>query len=120
MWDVQNQFVLAGENGGLASLVFFILIFVRGLQRAGSARRSAAGDRKQELLLWALGVLLFSHAVAAFGIDYFDQIKIWWFASLAMVSAATAPITASQAQVEADAENEVVHDAAHYGLAVSL
>jgi hypothetical protein len=96
MWDVCNQFVFEGTNGGLAALVCFIAMICIGFRYIGKARRSAKGDKKREWFFWLLGATLFAHVVAFFGIDYFDQMKFVWYVLLAMiVAAAAAPATAT-------------------------
>jgi hypothetical protein len=51
------------------------------------------GDHDKEWYLWLLGAALFSHIVAFFGISYFDQTRVSWFALFAIIVAATAPYT---------------------------
>ncbi len=96
MWDIQNQFVAAGVTGGLAGFVFFIMIVCRSFGRLGRARKLAEGDRRKEWLLWALGAVMFAHCVAFFGSNYYDQTKMLWFATLAMISASTYAVMAKQ------------------------
>jgi hypothetical protein len=100
MWDHTNQFVAEGEAGGLATLVCFIAMISRSFGRIGRARKYIEGDNEKEWYLWILGAGLFSHIVGYFGISYFDQTRISWWALLAMISAATAPILALQAVKE--------------------
>jgi hypothetical protein len=91
MFDTSNAYVAEGVTGGLFALIFFIATISRSFARVGSARRIVEkDDRKAEWLLWFLGCAVFANAVAFFGISYFDQTKVAWFALLAMVSAATA------------------------------
>jgi hypothetical protein len=90
MWDLCNQYVAEGETGGLLTFIFFIAIISRSFARIGKARKLAKGNRKREWSLWLLGVALFSHVVGFFGISYFDQTRIAWYALLAIISAATA------------------------------
>ena len=90
MWDVQNQFIAEGETGGLLAFVLFIALISLAFKRIGLERIRQQGDRAQQWLMWALGAVLFSHVVAFFGANYFDQTKFWWLAFLAMVAAATA------------------------------
>jgi uncharacterized protein (UPF0333 family) len=66
----------------------------------GKARKAIEGNKEKEWMLWILGAALFSHIVGYFGISYFDQTRFAWFALLAMISAATAPILASEAVKE--------------------
>jgi len=110
MWDHTNQFVAEGETGGLATLICFIAMISVSFAMIGKARKAVEGDKEKEWYLWILGVLLFSHIVGYFGISYFDQTRFYWFASLAMISAATAPILASQPI------NETVLDASPFDL----
>jgi hypothetical protein len=100
MWDTSNQFVAEGESGGLATFICFILIVSWGFGMIGKARKLIEGDRKKEWFLWFLGIALFSHVVAFFGISYFDQTKFIWYALFAIIIAATAPILATKAVTE--------------------
>ena len=96
MFDVSNQYVAYAETGGLVSLAFFLAVISRSFGRIGTARQCAAGDRKQEWFLWALGAALLAHVFAFFGISYFDQTQVAWYALLALISAATAAWVAQQ------------------------
>jgi len=92
LWDAQNQFVLVGETGGLLAFILFIAVISRSFARLGNARKIVEGELPKEWFLWLLGTALFSHVVAFFGVNYFDQAKFSWFALLAMIIAATAPV----------------------------
>jgi hypothetical protein len=96
MWDLSNQFVAEADTGGLLTVICFLLVITRTFGRIGNARKLVEGDKEQEWFMWFLGVTLFTHIVGFFGISYFDHTKIWWAAFLAMASAATAPILATQ------------------------
>jgi hypothetical protein len=96
MWDHTNQFVAEGESGGLATLICFIGMISASFVMIGRARKAIEGDKEKEWYLWILGAGLFAHVVGYFGISYFDQTRFSWFLLLAMISAATAPILASQ------------------------
>ena len=87
-WDQCNQFVSEGLQGGLATLVLFIVILRRGFGMIGQCRKQMEGDR-QEWFFWCLGSALFANIVVFMGIDYFDQTRMLWFIFLAMVSVAT-------------------------------
>jgi hypothetical protein len=90
MWDAQNMYVSVGEAGGLIALFFYILVISRSFARLGDARKRAT-DKQQEWLIWLLGAALLANVVAFFGVNYFDQSRMAWFALLAMVCACTAP-----------------------------
>ena len=91
MWDLCNQFVAEGQLGGLATFLCFVALIYMCFSRIGTARQSVEGDRQKEWYFWLLGVTLFSHVVGFFGISYFDQTRVSWFALLAMIITATAP-----------------------------
>ena len=91
-WDTANQYVEEGKIGGLLALVCFIALILLTLQKLGKARKIVEGSGKREWYVWLLGVALFTHIVAFFGISYFDQTRVLWYAFLAMIAAATGPI----------------------------
>jgi hypothetical protein len=100
MWDTSNQYVAEGESGGLAALVCFIAMISFCFSRIGKARKAVEGDRTKEWYFWFLGAALFSHTVGFFGISYFDQTRMAWFALLVMIVAATAPVLSMSGATE--------------------
>lgn len=86
MWDVDNAFVGAGLMGGLLGFMLFISVFVRAYKMIGVARKAAEASRKDARLIWAIGAALFANTIAFFGIVYFDQSVITWYALLVMIS----------------------------------
>jgi hypothetical protein len=113
--DLCEQWIGEGETGGLATLICFILLITQSFRRVGKSRKRISGDRKQEWLLWLIGVALFSHCVGYFGISYFDQTKYSWLALLCIISVATTPRIAvvrspNQEKVQAllDTEDEAM------------
>lgn len=87
MWDLSNLYVGTADTAGLIPLLALLAILVYGFRYLGQARRRFAGDRRQEFFVWALGASLFANVVAYFGISYFDQTIVGWYALLAMISA---------------------------------
>ena len=118
-WDACNQFVAEGTEGGLVSLILFILILSRGFGMIGRARKAVEGDRRQEWFLWCLGCSFFAHVMTFWGIDYFDQMSVWWYATLAMIPAATAayagviasPPQKSEVDLEGTASTYIIESA---------
>ncbi|MBZ5502484.1 MAG: hypothetical protein LAN59_09620, partial [Acidobacteriia bacterium] len=98
MWDTSNQYVAEGESGGLVVFVCFLAMISLCFRRIGNARKAVEGDRGKEWCFWFLGAALFAHIVAFFGISYFDQTRVAWFALMAMILAATGPVLAAKAQ----------------------
>jgi len=91
MWDAQNMYVSIGEAGGLAALVFYILVISRSFGRVGNARKRAK-TKQQEWMFWLLGCALFAHVVAFFGVNYFDQVRMTWFLLISIICAVTVPM----------------------------
>ncbi len=87
--DVSNAFISTAVNGGVASLIMFIAILWQAFRALGIARSAAEDELKLERLLWAFGASIFSNVIAFFGIWYFDQSILVWYAVLAMICAIT-------------------------------
>lgn len=95
MWDLSDAYVSQGESGGFVTLVFFIAIIARSFGRLGKVRKSVEG-RKRERLIWLIGASLFANVMAFFGVSYWDQTAVAWFALLAIISVATTPVPAKK------------------------
>lgn len=102
MWDTSNQYVAEGESGGLAAFICFIGMISLCFGRLGRARKAVEGQGQKEWGYWLLGCALFAHVVGFFGISYFDQSRMSWFALLVIVVAATAPALAASEKTETD------------------
>jgi hypothetical protein len=100
LWDVQNQYVAAGESGGLIAFCAFVLLIVRSYVRLGKARKQIEGDKQEEWLYWLVGCALFSNTVAFVGANYFDQSRMSWFLILAAIPALTVPALQQETIVE--------------------
>ena len=114
MWDITNQYVGVGLSTGLLPFIFFIAIIVYGFKYLGRGRRSFEGNKNKELWFWALGAALFSNVVAFFGVSYFDQTQVAWYALLAMISAVAAHREETAAQPEGRAEQAAKDGASAY------
>jgi len=96
MWDLSNQYVAAADTTGLVPLLLLLTVIVLGFRYVGRARRASSRDHKQEVFIWGLGASLFANVVAFFGIAYFDQTIIAWYALLAMIIATAASVRRQQ------------------------
>jgi len=117
MWDTSNQYVAEGESGGLVAFVCFIAFISNAFGRIGKARKAVEGDLAKEKYYWILGAALFSHVIGFFGISYFDQSRMTWFALLVMILAATAPVLQPSEKTElqpAAAEPDVPRELSEY------
>jgi len=88
MWDQANQYVAVGQTSGLLPFLCFLTIITYGFGYVGRARRAPGIDKRTRLFLWAVGAALFANVVAFFGISYFDQTIVAWYALLGMIAAA--------------------------------
>ncbi|MFA7464606.1 MAG: hypothetical protein WCY54_06085, partial [Syntrophales bacterium] len=84
MWDLTNQYVLTGINGGILTLAIFIALISFCFQSVGRALHSSEGSYNDQIMIWAIGASLFSHVVAFIGISYFDQVAIAWYVLIAI------------------------------------
>lgn len=91
MWDAQDMFVATAETGGLVGLILFIMVISRSFGRLGRARKRAE-SKNREWALWLLGSALFANVVSFFGVNYFDQVRMAYFALISMICAFSAPI----------------------------
>jgi hypothetical protein len=98
LWDLGNQYVFVADTAGLIPLVAFLAMIVLGFKYSGIARRAAQGDKRQQLLIWALGASLFANVVAFFGISYFDQTIVAWYGMLAMMCVVSVRLTGKKTQ----------------------
>ena len=87
MWDLSNQYVLIADQAGLIPLIAFLIILVLAFRYVGNARKAIAtvGNGRMEFFMWTVGACIFANVVAFFGIGYFDQTVVAWYAILAMI-----------------------------------
>jgi hypothetical protein len=88
--DVTNQYIWQGVQGGLLTMVLFILIIVlcfRGIGREVRATRKTL-TLPERLCIWSLGAALLAHVVNYMSITYFDQNFVNWYLLLSMISTA--------------------------------
>jgi hypothetical protein len=92
MWDITNQYLWEGVNGGLFTMILFILIIVFCFRAVGRTveRLPATNGETQRHLVWALGAALFAHTASFMSISYFDQNVVNWYLLLAMIATAAA------------------------------
>lgn len=115
LWDLSNQYVATADTAGLIPLLAFVAMIVFSFQYLGKARKLAAGDRRRELFIWALGACLFANMIAFLGIAYFDQMIVAWYVVVAMIpiaarSAGQAARVRKEPKLHPDAEVIVVED----------
>jgi hypothetical protein len=119
LFDVTNQYLKEAADGGLLTLLLFILIIARCFQGIGRSVRAMVEvePRHNQLCVWAMGAALFAHVASYMSVSYFDQNVVNWFMLLAMISATTDQFTRAQfrrhAHVESFATNAEVGGEPH-------
>ncbi len=87
MFDVTNQYVLQGVQGGIVTMVLFIAVIARCFGAVGHAAGSESkAVRNDKILAWSLGASLLVHAINYISVVYFDQNMVNWYLLLAMIA----------------------------------
>jgi hypothetical protein len=91
MVDITSEYIAQGVNGGIITLVLFVLIIGLCFRQLGRAVRFLEDmDASNCKAVWALGVALFTHAMSFLSVSYFDQMSIFYYLLIAMISSACA------------------------------
>jgi hypothetical protein len=89
LFDVTNQYLLVGAEGGIVSMGLFIWIIVCAFRLVGLTWRSMNNIEEplaNQFAVWALGAALFAHVVSYISVSYFDQNFVNWYLLLAMIA----------------------------------
>jgi hypothetical protein len=89
MFDVTNQYLQVGAEGGIFSMLLFIWIIVSAFRLVGSTWRAMADIGEpvaSQFFVWGLGAALFAHVVSYISVSYFDQNFVNWYLLLAMIA----------------------------------
>jgi hypothetical protein len=89
MWDTCNYYVNTAEGAGILALILLFWLIARIFQNIGRARAAFETDNRKQLMFWSLGAMMFAQCIAYFGIAYFDQAVVAWYALIAIVIALT-------------------------------
>jgi hypothetical protein len=85
--DITNQFISVGVNGGIISLILFIAVIVFCFKNIGIKMKEIdPAEFPEKFAVWCLGVSLFSHITAFTSVSYFDQIIVFWYLLLALIT----------------------------------
>jgi len=87
LFDITNEYILQGVNGGLLTMLLFVLIIARAFGTVGRTVRAYKNSPKYiKIAAWAAGCALLAHAATYFSVSYFDQNIVTWFLLLAVIS----------------------------------
>ncbi|HEY2934572.1 MAG TPA: hypothetical protein VGK99_22780 [Acidobacteriota bacterium] len=102
LFDVTNQYILEGVDGGLPTMILFIAIIALSFRNLGRALAVIKDELIHErLLLWAMGASLFAHVTSFLSVSYFDQIVVIWYLLLAIISIATRTLSLQYSSAQA-------------------
>jgi len=88
--DITNQYILECVSGGMFKLILFIIIIVFCFKTIGRTLHSVENEKLSvKITLWAMGVALLVHMVSFFSVAYFDQIIVFFYMLLAMISSSS-------------------------------
>jgi hypothetical protein len=87
MADITNHYVVQGVDGGLVTLALFIVLIVLCFRATGGLFRGIEGQPlSMRITVWAMGAALVGHVMSFFSVSYFDQIVVFWYFLLAVIS----------------------------------
>jgi len=85
--DMTNQYLNIGIDGGLITMLLFILIIIIAFRDLGRSLKATENEPfPLKFLLWSMGAALFAHAVNFLSVSYYDQSIVFWYLLLAMIA----------------------------------
>jgi hypothetical protein len=85
--DITNQYIAQGVKGGLLQMSIFIAILVYCFKYVGRILRvHSESPFTDQLVIWSLGAVMFTHIITFFSVSYFDQIIVFLYSVVGMIS----------------------------------
>lgn len=86
--DVTNMYVRVGIDGGLISLILFILLITISFKTVGQIIRDHEknGSKNIQILIWAVGSVLFVHVISFLGVSYFGNMIYFFYLPIFLLS----------------------------------
>jgi hypothetical protein len=93
MVDITNQYILEGVSGGIWRMGAFIIIIILCFRELGKSNLILKGQPIDlRIFSWSLGAALFTHTMSFMSVCYFDQIIVFWYLLLAIISVFTSTV----------------------------
>ncbi|MBN2457228.1 MAG: hypothetical protein JXB29_11950 [Sedimentisphaerales bacterium] len=85
LFDITNNYIRQGVNGGVVTLGLFIVVLVMAISICGrySLRKV---PRKEQWLAWAFCVSVLAHCMSFLGVSYFGKIPMLLYLTFAVVA----------------------------------
>lgn len=84
--DLTNQYILEGVQGGVLTLLLFLVMITLAFLAVGRTWRAVQRRRDLLILSWGLGTAMFVHCTSFIGVSYFGQIVFLWYFHLAVIA----------------------------------
>ena len=85
--DITNHYIRMGVYGGMGLVLCFSAIIWGGFSLVGKTlRHSKNMSSEDRFTVWAMGALLFSHALTFLSVCYYDQTVVFYFFLLAAIA----------------------------------
>jgi hypothetical protein len=87
--DITNYFLGFGIKAGLLSIILLSVLFIKSFNVVGKAMvlaKNSSGKATERYFIWGVGVMLVVHIANWFGVNYFDQMNLFWYMHLALVA----------------------------------
>ncbi len=85
MRDITNQYILEALRGGLLGLTCFVVMIGVAFGILGKILRETSLSKERRIIVWSIGIALFTQSAVFFSVSYFGQIIMVWYLTLAMV-----------------------------------
>ncbi len=86
LFDLTNQYIRIGVDGGLISLVLFLSVIFACYRNIDRTLKRTEIPPLEQILVWGIGVSFLTNLVSFLSVSYFDQIIIIWYMTLAIIS----------------------------------
>ena len=92
MVDITNHYIVQAIRGGIIPFILFFNILFQTFKLLKNSFKLISNENNTiKLIFWCSGVSLSTHLLSFLSVSYFDQIEIYWFLLLAIISTLTNP-----------------------------
>lgn len=84
--DITNHYIAQGVSGGILGLGLFLALITGCFRIIGQLIHQRESAKISQKLSWTMGIALAGHCTAFISISYFDQMSVFWFWLLAVIS----------------------------------
>ncbi len=86
LWDITNQYIMEGANGGIITMLLFVIIMSKCFSTIGSTRAKLGDNPDLQKYVWSFGVVLFAYVLTFLSISIFGQMVFFYYLLIAMIS----------------------------------